>query len=272
MSLGHEHQLTSDPDQARLNAEFWARGEYVDFYATSDLRPVEAVLLDRFRTKLTTRVLELGCGAGRLTGHLGEIAQEMHGLDISPAMVTHCRQAYPRLTFSVGDLGDLSRFDSGSYGAVVASFNVLDVFDDAERHDVMRGIRRVLAPGGLLIMSSHNRSYVPRLAPALRVWIGSARRPLTSVRGLPRRLRNHRRLRRLQRAENSYAIVNDEAHDFAVLHYYISRDAQERQLSQLGFELIECLDLDGRVVNEGAAAAHCPELHYVARRQAAASE
>jgi SAM-dependent methyltransferase len=262
----------SERGQGLFNAEFWTRGEHVRFYATHDLRPVEAVLLDRYRAELATPVLELGCGAGRLTGHLGAVAHDVHGLDISPAMVAHCRQAYPQMTFSVGDLRDLSPFADGSFGVVFASFNVLDVFDDAARREALQEIRRVVAPDGLLIMSSHNRCYAPRLTRGVRVWIGHPRRqPLASIGRLPRRLRNRRRLRRLERDDNGYAIVNDEAHDFAVLHYYISRDAQEHQFAELGFELVECLDLDGEIVPPGAAEAHCPELHYVARPQAVTS-
>lgn len=44
------------------------------------------------------------------------------------------------------------------------------------------------------------------------------------------------------------------------------RDAQDRQLAAAGFTLLECLDLDGRVVQPGEQAAPHPELHYVARR------
>ena len=162
-------------DQARLNAELWARGDFVEFYATRDLRPVEATLLDRYRDALAGRVLELGCGAGRLTGHLCELAQIVHGVDISPAMVAYCRQTYPRGTFSEGDLRDLSRFESGSFDVVVAPFNVLDVLGDAERRRVLKEIRRILDSGGLLIMSSHNRGYAP----------GSARQsvPISSTHG-----------------------------------------------------------------------------------------
>jgi SAM-dependent methyltransferase len=252
-------------DQAHLNAAFWERGDYLEFYANRSLRPVEEVLLERFRDALGGSVLELGCGAGRLTGHLSEVAREVHGVDLSPAMVAYCRQAYPGVTFEVGDLRDLSAFESGSYDVVVAPFNVLDVFDDPERGGVLDQIRRVLVEGGLLIMSSHNRDYAPRIAPAIRLLVGNPRRPLQSIRRLPKRLRNRRRLAPLQRAENGYAIVNDEAHDFSVLHYYISRDAQASQLGEQGFELLECLDLDGRAVSTGAVAARCPELHYVAR-------
>lgn len=253
-------------DQAHLNAAFWERGDYLEFYANRSLRPVEEVLLERFRDALAGSALELGCGAGRLTSHLSEVAREVHGIDLSPAMVAYCRRAYPGATFAVGDLRDLSAFEGGSYDAVVAPFNVLDVLDDPERAGVLDEIRRTLVEGGLLIMSSHNRDYVPRMAPAIRLLIGSPRRPLQSVRRLPRRLRNRRRLAPLQRAENGYAIVNDEAHDFSVLHYYITRDVQERQFAEHGFELLECLDLDGQLVKPGGAARHCPELHYVASR------
>jgi len=251
--------------QERLNAEFWARGECVSYYATDGLRAAERTLLERHRDALTGRVLELGCGAGRLTGHLGELAGVLHAVDLSPAMVALCRSRYPRAVCSEADLRDLSQFEDDSFDVVVAPFNVLDVLGDAERRRALNEIRRVLVTGGLLIMSSHNRGYSPRIGAGIRVLIGSPRRPAASLGSLPRRLRNRRRLRPLQHDESGYAIVNDDAHDFSVLHYYISRDAQERQLVDQGFELRECLDLDGLDVPAGAAAVSCPELHYVAQ-------
>jgi SAM-dependent methyltransferase len=251
--------------QERLNADFWARGDQVSYYATEELRAAERTLLERHRDALAGRVLELGCGAGRLTGHLCELARMLHAVDLSPAMVAFCRSRYPRAVFSEADLRDLSQFGDDSFDVVVAPFNVLDVLGDAERRRALDQIHRALVVGGLLIMSSHNRGYSPRIAAGIRVLIGSPRRPAASLRSLPRRLRNRRRLRRLEHAESGYAIVNDDAHDFSVLHYYISRDAQGGQLADQGFELLECLDLDGLEVPAGAAAASCPELHYVAR-------
>jgi SAM-dependent methyltransferase len=254
-----------DDEQTALNEEVWARGEFVDNYASRQLRPVEEVMLERYREALAGRVLELGPGAGRLTGHLIELGGDVHGLDLAPAMVAYCRETYPGGTFSVGDLRDLSGFEKGSLDAVVGTFNVIDVFGDVERRRVFGEVRRVLAPGGLFIVSSHNRGYVPRTSLALRVLSGGTKRPWRSAKGLPTRLRNRRKFRPLEREEPGYALINDEAHDFAVLHYYISRDAQYRQFAEEGFETIECLDLEGHTVAEGAAAAHCSELHYIAR-------
>lgn len=119
--------------QANRNSEVWARGDFLGHYASRELRPAEALFLVRDREQLEGRVLELGCGAGRLTGYLLEIAQSVHGIDVSPAMVDFCRKAYPRGTYSVQDLRDIPRLGSGSADAVIATYNVLDVLGDAER-------------------------------------------------------------------------------------------------------------------------------------------
>ena len=253
--------------QAQLNAEFWAGGEQLGFYAQRELRRVELVLLRRYRGALSGTVLELGCGAGRLTGYVIETAAKVHGIDISPAMIAHCRAAYPEGVFEVGDLRDLSHFADRSFDAVLAPYNTLDVLGDDERRRVLGEIARVLVRDGLFIMSSHNRAHAARIGVRARLLIGSPRRPLASLRHLPRRLRNRRRLMPLERETPDYALRNDEAHDFELLHYYVTSDAQERQLESAGFELLECLDLSGRTIARGGQARACPELHYVARRR-----
>lgn len=257
--------------QSVANADLWEGRDLVADYATRDLRPVEVILLVRYREALSGRVLELGCGAGRLTGYLCAIAAEVHGIDVSTHMVEHCRRAYPQASFSRGDLRELSAFEGRPFDALVAPFNVLDVLGDGERGRALESWFEVLAPGGLLIMSSHNRAFAPRvrgpvqeLAAHLR-----ARDPLRAARAaarLPRRMANHRRLRRFELVEPAYSVLNDIAHDYSVLHYYISRDDQARQLAEHGFELLECLDHGGERVAPGELAADCPELHYVARR------
>ena len=90
-------------------------------------------------------------------------------------------------------------------------------------------------------------------------------RSLWNLAHFPLRERNHRRVGKLERRERDYALINDQAHDYRFLHYYIGRDAQGRQLEAAGFELLECLDGDGGDVPEGAAAPAYPELHYAAR-------
>lgn len=257
---------TQDDAQARANARLWSRN-LVKAYATRELRPVEVILLVRYRDALRGRVLELGCGAGRLTGYLAEIGSAVHGVDIAPGMVEYCQRSYPRATFSQGDLRAVSAFEPGSFDVVVATYNVIDVLGDVERRAVLDGIGGVLARGGLLIMSTHNRDYAPRLAEPLKLRGKSPLRMAITLARTPRWQRNRRRLLPLAREEPGYAILNDISHDFSALHYYIWRDAQEQQLAEHGFELEECLDLDGRQVAGDKDASGCSELHYIARRR-----
>jgi SAM-dependent methyltransferase len=267
----------SPSDQLQVNASAWQRGDHVAEYANRRLLPVEVVLLVRYREVLSRRTLEVGCGAGRILGYVAQLGGEAHGIDISPAMVEHCRSRYPAADTRVGDLSDIGASAAGPFDAVLALDNVLDVFDDAERRRVLGDLRSLLAPDGLLIFSSHNLAYVDRSAPgqgdgrrghARRLVRELASRPPSNVARavarIPGRRRNRKRLGPLQRRGDGYAIVNDSAHDYGLLHYYIGRDSQERQLRETGYELVECLDADGCPVGPGKPHPD-PWLHYVAR-------
>lgn len=253
-----------DP-QAHANAALWAQESHVRAYDRRDLRPVEVMLLVRYREQFRGRVLDLGCGAGRLTGYLYDLAEEVHGLDVSPAMVAHCRAAYPRARFSEGDVRDLSGLARGSFDAVLAAFNLIDVLGETDRPRVLEAMGRLLSPSGLLIFSSHNLASAPLIARPTHVRWRDPLRAAADVVRMPRRWRNHRRLRPYERAEGEWAIRNDTAHDFLALHHYVSWEFEQRQLAGVGLTLLECLDLDGRRLLPGEDAPNCPELHYVAQ-------
>lgn len=225
------------------------------------------MLLVRHRERFSGRVLELGSGAGRVSGYLAELGASFHGIDVSTRMVEYCRARYPSGTFEVRDLRDLESFDDGAFDLVFAGYNILDVLEDAERRRVLAELHRIVAEGGTIVISTHNRASIPRIRPAGRIELTPdpfrlARRLAGAVLSIYHR----RRLAGFERDEPSYAIRNDEAHRYRLLHYYIGRDEQERQLAEAGFALLECLDEDGRLVRPGEAAELSSELHYLATR------
>lgn len=248
------------------NLDHWAHGDFVGDYARTSLTGAESRIL-RSYAEARGRVLELGCGAGRLVGHLVVTAADVHGLDISPRMVDFCRLHYPDGEYRQGDVRDLSGYPEESFDAVFAVGNLLDVFHGADRETTLDEIQRLLKPGAVLVMSSHNRHFVPRVSKPTTIL---SRRPRAIARAIvffPRRYRNHRALAPLQRFAPTYAIVNDSAHDFGLLHYYITPQAQIEQLDRHGFEFVEVLDPDGRPLGPGDAADRSAQLYYVARRR-----
>lgn len=259
--------LAGEDAQRAANNTIWGAGGFLRWYTRSRLRPAEARLFERHAAGLSGRVLELGCGGGRLTRHLVALGGEVTGIDIGADMVAYCQRSYPTASFSLGDLRDLSAFESASFDAIVAGFNVIDVLGDNERAKLLDELHRILSTDGLLIFSSHNLACAPLLAGPTHNLTRNPVRFANRLVRLPRSVPNRRRLAALQHFGPDYAILNDEAHDYSLLHYYIGRDGQERQLARHGFELQQCLALDGATVAPGESAIGCHELHYAAIRR-----
>jgi SAM-dependent methyltransferase len=260
-------QLSSRPSaQDQINGQLYQRPDLVRFYTTTNLYPPEAVALVRYREDVYQRcVLDLGCGAGRLAVYLRPLTDHYVGVDSSPHMVAHCRQTFPELEFLQADMRSLPYFGAGSFHTVFGVFNLFDAVSHADRLRTLTEVRRLLVPEGLLVFSSHNRNYAEATAgPRLRFH----RNPLTQARCVMEFVQawaNRRRLKSAQRFEPDYALLNDSAHNYSVLHYYISRDAQVRQLAAAGFRLIECLDELGRTLDILDDDRAYSSIHYVAR-------
>jgi SAM-dependent methyltransferase len=92
---------------------------------------------------------DLGCGPGRLTGHLASLGLDVFGVDLSPGMVDVARRAHPGLRFEVGSLAALDLGD-GSLAGAVAWYSLIHT--PPERLPaVVADLARVLAPGGRLL-------------------------------------------------------------------------------------------------------------------------
>jgi SAM-dependent methyltransferase len=264
--------VTSEAADAAIdarNVSAWRSKNYLREYLRTSVEVNEAVILARHREALKAATLEIGCGAGRITRVLAGLSEDVQAIDVSPRMVAACAAAVPQARVTIGDLRDLSAFGDGALSAIVAFANVIDVLDDEGRREALREFRRVLRPDGTLLLSTHNRAHIPVMRDttfdrkSLMTEVGLARAVYT-LPALPLRRINRRRARPFERTEPGYAIVNDWAHNYQMLHYYIDRDAMEDQLHDTGFRMLECLDVAGQVMARGAGAPETPSLHLAA--------
>jgi SAM-dependent methyltransferase len=99
------------------------------------------------------RVLDIACGEGYGTAALAAAgARSVLGVDISPEACEHARRKY-RVETRVGSAESIP-LDDGAMDVVV-SFETVEHVESAGRF--LAECRRVLAPGGTLIMSTPNR-------------------------------------------------------------------------------------------------------------------
>jgi SAM-dependent methyltransferase len=118
-------------------------------------KPLDRHLLNRFAEETRGRglVADIGCGPGHVSGYLSEQGVSVVGIDLSAEMVAVARQLNPGLSFQVGDMRQLDLPDAALAG-VVAFYSIVH-FDPAELAAVMLEMRRILAPGGLALVSFH---------------------------------------------------------------------------------------------------------------------
>ena len=107
-------------------------------------------------------VLDFGCGCGRVLrywqGHPGTVA----GSDRDDGAVDWCRRHLPFAQLTRNDLAPPLGFADESFDLVYA-LSVFTHLTDALQETWRDELRRVLRPGGRLLVTTHGRSYLPRL-------------------------------------------------------------------------------------------------------------
>jgi ubiquinone/menaquinone biosynthesis C-methylase UbiE len=100
-------------------------------------------------------VLEVGCGNGNLTVHLQDQFAQLDGCDISDVLINEAKERVPAANFKLSQANEPLPYPDQSYH-IVAIACVLHHMKDAEFPLLFSEVRRVLKPGGWLLIFEHN--------------------------------------------------------------------------------------------------------------------
>jgi cyclopropane fatty-acyl-phospholipid synthase-like methyltransferase len=148
--------------RARENAPFYVctPAGSTDAFEASGERDLEEHVLDGLPVSPAWRVLEIGCGVGRLVKPLARRVARVVGVDLSEEMVRRAREycaGLPKVELHRTD-GSLDFLAGGSFDLVFSHIVFQHVPRKAYVDAYLRDAFRLLVPGGILRVQVDGRS------------------------------------------------------------------------------------------------------------------
>lgn len=137
----------------RLDRVYTLAGPRVRQYLQAEIDHLQAALSSG------DRVLELGCGTGRVLAPLARAAGRGWGVDSAAASIMWARQAHPDLLLAVMNAAALG-FAAQSFDIVVAVQNFISACQFPPQQ-LLHECLRVTRPGGRIFLSSYAERFWP---------------------------------------------------------------------------------------------------------------
>ena len=136
------------------------RGQYDAFYGSADIahysprltRRLLQVLFDHAKVPRTSRILDLGCGAGYYSAILRGLGFPVVGIDISETAIAKARGAHPGIEFHVADALNLDDALKPFDAIFMMGCSLLNTPSLETIQSVVLRVAAQLNPGGVLLL------------------------------------------------------------------------------------------------------------------------
>ncbi len=150
--------MSSPPDPLGLRSVRRAYDTVAEDYANRlpDTRaeaPLDLAMIDSFSEAVMSgdaRVLDAGCGTGRMSRYLAERGCLVEGVDLSSNMVAMARRDHPDLVFTVGSLTELP-YPDDQFAGVMLWYSIIHT-PPAGQARIFAEVARVLGTGGYVLV------------------------------------------------------------------------------------------------------------------------
>lgn len=154
------HRLTTEDVREICDAPEFV-GHYREALQRMGLWESEEKLVGRLFSP-DQRLLDLGCGAGRVAFGLWDRGvRNVEGVDLSPKMIEvarrHAADTGRKVSFSVADATSLPYPDNSFDGVIFGFGGLMQIPGRAGRRRALAEVWRVLRPGGSFLFTTHDR-------------------------------------------------------------------------------------------------------------------
>ncbi|MGI9606753.1 MAG: class I SAM-dependent methyltransferase [Acidimicrobiales bacterium] len=114
----------------------------------------EARLIDAMVAR-ASRILDAGCGPGRVGGYLSTVGHVVVGVDVDPVLIAAAERDHPGPTWLVGDLAELDlprRGVKDGFDAIVSAGNVMTFLAPSTRVAVLTRLAGHLHEEGRIVI------------------------------------------------------------------------------------------------------------------------
>lgn len=111
----------------------------------------EARLIDAMAPR-GARVLDAGCGPGRLGGELHQRGHRVVGVDVDPALIAAAREDHPGPEWLVQNLAELDLAPREPFDLAVMAGNVICFVAPGTEPAVLAAVAKHLTPDGVLVV------------------------------------------------------------------------------------------------------------------------
>jgi SAM-dependent methyltransferase len=131
----------------------WYVERFRKMAAAGDDLAGEARFIDAMAPR-ASRILDAGCGPGRVGAVLAGLGHDVVGVDVDPVLIAAAHDDHPGPTWLVGDLAELDLASHGiteGFDVIVCAGNVMPFLAPGTRRQVLARLRAHLREGGRVV-------------------------------------------------------------------------------------------------------------------------